>query len=319
MRTLKSLMTGRIGAWLVALLAHACASQVWADQVLEIRNVREIEELFVRMKYTPKDWDAGVRTVPRIYLAEIPHSWREKRAKEVTVREKKGLFFRLLAPVVLYVNERILENRVRAEALGKQLSQGRTLAAKDAAWLRDLAVRYRVPGVGAGSLDAAQVAELLRRVDAVPPSLALAQGASESGWGTSRFAEEGNSLFGQWSWSGGITPAEQRVAAHGDHRIAAFESTGLSVASYALNLNTHASYREFRVRREELRRKGRPVRGADLVDTMIRYSERGPAYVNELRALMRQNKLEIADEARLMEMEIIRLEPKAPVTGEKGR
>src|SRR5204863_6383722 len=86
-----------------------------------------------------------------------------------------------------------------------------------------------------------------------PPSLALAQGASESGWGTSRFANEGNSLFGQWSWSGGIKPSEQRTAAHGDHRIAAFESTGMSVASYALNLNTHATYRDFRVKREEMR------------------------------------------------------------------
>jgi Bax protein len=291
-----------VRAWLAAALALACLPALGAEQVLEIRSARELEALFVRLNYTPKDWQAGVRTVPRIYLAEIPRSWREKSSKEISVEEKKRLFFRLLAPVVLYVNERILEERVRVEALSRQTAQGRPLSPSDQAWLRELAAHYQVTPD--------RTDELLRRVDLVPPSLALAQGASESGWGTSRFANEGNSLFGQWSWSGGIKPSEQRTAAHGDHRIAAFESTGMSVASYALNLNTHASYRDLRARREDLRRQGRPLRGQDLVDTMIHYSERGQAYVNELKALMRQNKLEVADEATLRKMEIIRIVPK---------
>ena len=286
-------------AWLAAIVVLAVLPLARAEEVIEVRSARDLEALFVRLKYTPKDWEMGVRTVPRIYLAEIPTTWRAKESKEITVAEKKLLFFRLLAPVVLYVNERILEERVRAEALSRQ----QTLSPADQAWLRELAGHYQVP-VG-------DTAELLRRVDLIPLSLALAQGASESGWGTSRFADEGNSLFGQWSWSGGIKPAEQRTAAHGDHRIAAFESTGMSVASYALNLNTHATYHDFRVRREDLRRKGQPIRGDDLVDTMIRYSERGQSYVNELRALMRQNRLDVADEAKLMQMEIIRVVPKS--------
>lgn len=302
-------MTGRIRTWLAVAITLASAPVAQAEQVLEIRNAREIEELFVRLKYTPAEWQAGVRTVPRIYLSHIPTSWSEKGSKEITVAEKKRLFFRLMAPIVLYVNERILENRVHADAVAQSLAQRREVPAKELAWLRELAVSYQVPGVGAGPLDAAQLTELLRRVDAIPLSLALAQSASESGWGTSRFANEGNSLFGQWS-STGIKPDAQRAAEHGDYRIAAFESTGMSVWSYALNLNTHASYREFRARREESRRHGQPLRGVDLVDTMIHYSERGQAYVNELKALMRQNKLESADEARLMDMEIIRIVPK---------
>lgn len=291
-------MCHSVRAWL-AVLALAFLPAAHAEQTIEISSARDLEALFVRLKYTPKDWETGVRTVPRIYLAEIPTTWRAKESKEITVAEKKLLFFRLLAPVVLYVNERILEERVRAEALSRQ----QILSPADQAWLRELAGHYQVP-VG-------DTAELLRRVDLIPLSLALAQGASESGWGTSRFADEGNSLFGQWSWSGGIKPAEQRTAAHGDHRIAAFDSTGMSVASYALNLNTHATYHDFRVRREDLRRKGQPIRGDDLVDTMIRYSERGQSYVNELRALMRQNRLDVADEAKLMQMEIIRVVPKS--------
>ena len=292
-------MRHSVRAWFAAVLISACLPLARAEQTLEIRSARDLEALFVRLKYTPKDWDAGVRTVPRIYLAEIPTTWRAKESKEITVPEKKLLFFRLLAPVVLYVNERILEDRVRVEALSRK----QMLSPADLAWLRELAGHYQV--------SAGDTAELLRRVDLIPLSLALAQGASESGWGTSRFADEGNSLFGQWSWSGGIKPTEQRTAAHGDHRIAAFESTGMSVASYALNLNTHSAYRGFRVKREDLRRRGQPIRGQDVVDTMVVYSERGQTYVNELKALMRQNRLDVADEARLTEMDIIRIVPKS--------
>ena len=289
-------------ACLAAVLGLASLASESAEQIYEIRNARDLEELFVRMNYTPKDWHAGVRTVPRIYLAEIPSSWRQKTSKEFSVQEKKLLFFRLLAPVVLYVNERILEERVRVEALSRQTAQGQALSPSDQKWLGELAAHYQVPP--------SRIDELLRRVDLIPPSLALAQGASESGWGTSRFADEGHSLFGQWSMSGGIKPAEQRTATHGDYRIAAFESTGMSVASYALSLNTHSAYREFRAKREELRSKGQPINGAQLVDTMIRYSERGQTYVNELKALMRQNQLDVADEAQLRKMDIIRIVPK---------
>ena len=292
-------MRHSVRVWFAAVLISACLPLARAEQTLEIRSARDLEALFVRLKYTPKDWEVGVRTVPRIYLAEIPTTWRARESKEITVPEKKLLFFRLLAPVVLYVNERILEERVRVEALSRK----QTLSPADQAWLRELSGHYQV--------SAGDTAELLRRVDLIPPSLALAQGASESGWGTSRFADEGNSLFGQWSWSGGIKPTEQRTAAHGDHRIAAFESTGMSVASYALNLNTHNAYRDFRVKREDLRRRGQPIRGQDVVDTMVVYSERGQTYVNELKALMRQNRLDVADEARLTEMEIIRIVPKS--------
>ena len=101
----------RIRAWLAAALILVCAPGAQADQVLEIRNAREIEQLFVRLKYTPAEWQGGVRAVPRIYLADVPTSWREKGSKEIAVAEKKSLFFRLVAPVVLYVNERLLQDR----------------------------------------------------------------------------------------------------------------------------------------------------------------------------------------------------------------
>ena len=144
-----------------------------------------------------------------------------------------------------------------------------------------------------------QLAELRKRVDIVPLSLALSQTAEESGWGTSRFAVEGNALFGQWTWGGGMKPKEQRTRTRGDHGVAAFESPLESVTSYMLNLNTHHTYESLRDRRAELRANNQPVTGNELAGTLTRYSERGGAYVDTLRSIMRVNNLAPADGAYL--------------------
>ena len=298
--------------WIASILLLIITATTYAQEstiTLEIHSVKELNALFKRYHYTPDDWRAGIREVPRIYLAEVPGSWRKKTSKQISVIEKKRLFFRLLAPIVLYINERILAVRSKVESLALQYDQGKTITESNIAWLRDLGNEYSVPASAQPVLEREFFTELLRRIDIIPPSLALAQGAIESGWGTSRFADEGNSLFGQWSWSGGMVPAEQRGAEHGDHRIAAFESTGLSVWSYTKNLNTHRAYDQFRRKREELRRQGAVIRGKNLVQTMTAYSERGQAYVEELKTIMRQNKLDPADDAYLAKMEIIRIVP----------
>jgi uncharacterized FlgJ-related protein len=273
------------------------------------RSIHDIETLFATYHYTAREWHAGMHSVPRIYLDDVPTSWRETHAKRIPTHEKKTLFFRVLAPIVLYVDERILEDRAQVEDLRDRLAAGEELDAEDRDWLRDLAFDYEVPGAGSRPVDSALVAELLRRVDVIPPSLALAQGAIESGWGTSRFADVGNSLFGQWCWSGGIEPEEQRTDTHGNHRIAAFKTTTLSAAGYAHNINTHDAYADFRQQRAALRQHGSLPRGRDLVPTMVRYSERGDVYVHELQTIMRQNRLDAVDDAMLLEMHVIRLEP----------
>lgn len=293
----------------LALAVGAPAAR--AAEKVEIADAKELLAFFEKLGYTPQAWQSGIREVPRVYLADIPTRWREKGSKELPVADKKRIFFRIIAPIVLRVNELILEDRTRAEPIARQLAAGLPVLPEDDTWIRTLATRYGVIGFADDDLGAEKLEELLRRVDIVPPSLALAQAASESGWGTSRFADEGNSLFGQWSWSEGIKPAGQRTDEHGDHRIAAFDSTGGSVAAYVRNLNTHRTYQEFRRKREDLRRRHLPVRGSDLVDTVIGYSERGQVYVDELKALMRQNRLDATDDATLRKMEIIQLVPKA--------
>ena len=147
------------------------------------------------------------------------------------------------------------------------------------------------------------------RVDVVPPSLSVAQAASESGWGTSRFAAEGNSLFGQWTWGKGLKPAEQRTSKLGDYRVAAFDSTAQAAYSYALNLNTAPAYRDLRLKRVALRRQNLRISGTVLADTLRNYSERGQAYVDDLKALIRENRLDDADDAYLRHMAVIHIVP----------
>jgi Bax protein len=142
--------------------------------------------------------------------------------------------------------------------------------------------------------------------------LALAQAASESGWGTSRFASAGNALFGQWTWGKGLKPTEQRTSEFGDQRVAAFDSIVLAAYSYALNLNTGRAYHDFRLKRADLRRQKQRISGTILAETLLRYSERGQAYVNDLEALIRQNQFDAVDDAYLRRMAVIHIVPADP-------
>ena len=145
------------------------------------------------------------------------------------VVDKKRAFFRLLGPLVLHANELIQADRQQLESIIKTLRSGESISPREETFIRETAVAYKV---GEGDIDISDQAlqdELIRRVDTLPPSLVLAQGAEESGWGTSRFAIEGNALFGMWTWGEeGITPQQQR-SEHGDHKIASYKTPMESV------------------------------------------------------------------------------------------
>ena len=300
-------------ALMAALLAAPLFAQVTpTDEKVACRNYTDVLTLFDRLDYTQKAWTAGIREIPRVYLADVPDTWRERSAKELSVADKKKLFFRLIAPIVLRINELILQDRVRAKELTERLAQGQSVSAADQTWLSELAIEYKVLGSRNEQLTTNDFAELLLRVDVVPPSLSLAQAASESGWGTSRFAAEGNALFGQWTWGKGLKPTEQRTSALGDYRVAAFDSTAQAVYSYALDLNTGRAYRDLRTERADLRRQGLRISGIVLAQTLVKYSERGRAYVDDLKALIRQNRLDDADSASLRRMAVIHIVPAAP-------
>lgn len=229
--------------------------------------------------------DAGV---PRLNLVSMPTDLKAIRETS----ERKAVFFKSVLPLVLQVNEQIVEDRVRLWDLHAQLKTGVRLGALDRLWLAVMAERY---GTKRGDIQA-----VLDRHDVVPPSLALAQAATESAWGTSRFVREGNAMFGEWTFTDkdkGIVP-NARITGK-SHRVRAFDSLYESVLSYVTNLNKHRAYKEYRTMRSEMRLKGQPVDGMVLAGALHRYSERGASYVSELRSIISGNDLDLLDTAQL--------------------
>lgn len=267
----------------------------------EFDSAEQLEELAESLNYTPEAWQAGIREVPRFYITNVPPRWADSKSKEISVLAKKRAFFRLLGPLILHANERIRADRLHLEAIFESMRAGDPPGPSEASFIRETAVAYRLAESpkDVDLNDDKFREELMKRVDTLPPSLVLAQAAEESGWGTSRFAVEGNALFGMWTWGDeGITPRQQR-SEHGDHKIASYETPMESVMAYMRNLNTHPSYEALRARRAELRRSGDKVSGWELARTLTRYSERGQAYVDTLHTLMKTNMLLPTDDAYL--------------------
>ncbi|PHS79255.1 MAG: hypothetical protein COB59_02755 [Rhodospirillaceae bacterium] len=244
-------------------------------------------KLYASLNYDLDAVREGRGDVPRITLASLPSDlWRERETSK-----RKALFLKSVLPLVLQVNEQITQDRKRLKNLATAQKQG-PLQALDRLWLAVMAERY---GTKRGDINA-----VLNRHDVVPPSLALAQAATESAWGSSRFVREGNAMFGQWTFSPqhpGIVPAGRDEGK--THRIRAFASLYDSLDSYVTNLNKHRAYKEFREMRSAMRRQGQPLDGLRLAGTLHRYSERGADYVNELRAIIFSNDLRLVDGARL--------------------
>jgi uncharacterized FlgJ-related protein len=294
---------------LAAVAAVAAAGDPPDGETFDFTSYVEVETLFETYHYTPESWTAGDRSVPRLYLTTIPARWRDRVSREVSTLTKKRIFFRTLAPLVLRANELVLADRTRVEGIRSGMAQGKTPSAEDQAWLTGLLGAYGVADDGGGAPGSDSIEALLVRVDIVPVSLALAQAANESGWGTSRFAAEGNSLFGQWTWGGkGITPKEQR-SGMGDYKVAAFDSPLAAVEGYLLNLNSTGAYADLRTERARMRAAGESITGTALARTLVHYSERGEAYVDDLESIIRVNGLAPADSTYLDDMKPIYLVP----------
>ena len=230
---------------------------------------------------------SGGATVPRVFHASLPSDLGAIRS----VSHRKKAFIRTILPIVLRVNEHIEKERHRLLRVERKLAGGIALGSADQSWLLRTAQRYRVaPDNFAG---------LRLRLDIIPPSLAIAQAAIESGWGTSRFAREGNALFGQWTWSktGGLVPLKRPNGK--TYAIKAYSNIQDSVFDYVHNLNTHRAYRALRIARARLRTAGKYPDGPSLAPTLERYSIQGKAYVRIVRTIIHENSLSHFDRAKL--------------------
>lgn len=276
-----------------ALGMHDTRRKAPAPQGVQVKqrlDVHRVSRIYQELDYALDNVRTGTPEVPRVFLSSVPSGL--KSVPDVETR--KSVFLRTMLPLILKVNEDLAGKRARLEAIAAR--QGRALDPADARWLADTAAAYKVdPAQPTGKL----VKKLLMRVDIVPPSLALAQAAEESGWGTSRFARQGNALFGQWTTGreNGLVPQDRPEGA--THVVKSFDRLVDAVAAYAHNLNTHAAYAEFRAQRAQQRRLGRTPNGYSLARTLTAYSERGQDYVDSLQLIMRANELAALDQAKL--------------------
>ena len=224
------------------------------------------------------DYDLGqVRSeklVKPIYFTQFPKDLDGLKNTQL----KKETFIKIVLPLVVAENEKIFADRKKLIIL----SDKKFTTDPEKQWIRQKLLEYKVKK---GDLK-----ELLVRMDIIPASIALAQAAKESGWGTSRFALEGNAIFGQWTWSGqGIAPLDR--ASNKNHKILKFPILRASVKAYKNNLNTHKSYSKFREKRSQLRAKNKKISGLELTETLNNYAQTGSEYTKILNQIIRQNRL----------------------------
>lgn len=238
-------------------------------------------------------------------FAEANYTWPAQQVPPITVQAfpadmaeldsdvRKSVFFRTVLPMVLAENERISNQRQQLfQALGEGLPEQRRINI-----ISELANEYNVDGE---PLDPMTWQALKKRVNTVPVALALAQGAKESGWGTSRFAREANNLFGEWTWKERLGIVPKQRAEDATHYVRVFDNLRHSVRSYLNNLNSHDAYARFRTLRARLSGSGQPMSVRLMTAGLENYSERGWAYVEEVRSMIRNERLnEVAANAEL--------------------
>lgn len=256
--------------------------RVSSDQRLLVQTPEHLALAFEEAGYDLKAIRSGNETVPHLLLREWPDGFEAMKKTE----RKKTLFIQTLLPLILHVNQSIAAQRAALRGIIRRKQAGRPPSHRELAWIDSLAMLYRTTPD--------KTAILFRRIAPVPPSLAIAQAAAETGWGTSRFARQGNALFGQWTFDKdeGLKPKD--AAPDARHAVKQYDRLLESAWDYARNLNTNRAYRLLRLSRA----KG-VTGGAALAGHLIKYSERGPAYVRLLRRIIAQNKLGPFDKAKL--------------------
>ena len=241
-----------------------------------------IQQLFKETNYNLKDV-RKTKLVKPVKLSLLPNEMK----KIENTKKRKNLFIQIILPLIIEENNRIkLDRKKLFTILNKNHNSN-----SENKWLNQ---KFKQYGVVNKDLSTLKV-----RMDTIPVSLAIAQAAKETGWGTSRFALEGNALFGQWTWSGeGIKPADADNNA--THKVMKFKILKSSIRAYQRNLNTHSGYKEFRMARAELRDNGRNLDGIILATYLDKYAETGKEYVKIIKQIIKQNNLTDFDDVKLL-------------------
>jgi Bax protein len=255
--------------------------EVMPDNTISL-NAQTTLNLFQDLNYDLKSIRNGQKVKP-IYLTKLPKDLKTLG----DTKTKRELFIKILLPLVLDENEKIVQDRKKLfKILRKNFN-----TAGERVWLKRRFKEYKI--------EDQDLTELKVRMDIIPVSIAIAQAANESGWGTSRFALEGNALFGQWTWSKkGISPKNKDP--NQSHKILQFQILKASVRAYKNNLNTHNAYQEFREARAKMREKDNAIDGLGLVKYLKNYAAIGEKYVVILADIIKNNSLTDFDKANLL-------------------
>ncbi len=245
-------------------------------------NASTIKQLFEDTNYSLNDVRKK-KLVKPVALTLLPAEIKMIESS----KQRKEFFIQIILPLVLQENNNIRLDRKRLFSIINK-SNNSSLEKK---WLDK---KYKQYGVSSKDLSILKI-----RMDEIPVSLAIAQAAKETGWGTSRFAQEGNALFGQWTWSGeGLKPKD--ADKNEGHKVMKFNVLQASVRAYQRNLNTHSSYKNLRKARAELRDRGKALDSLILVKYLNEYAETGQKYVDVLTQIIKQNNLKDFDDAKLL-------------------
>ena len=245
-------------------------------------NASTIKQLFEDTDYTLNDV-RETKLVKPVALTLLPN---EIKMIENT-KKRKEFFIQIVLPLILKENSNIKIDRKRLFTIINKSNNTKV----EKKWLDK---KYKQYGIPTKDLSILKI-----RMDEIPVSLAIAQAAKETGWGTSRFAQEGNALFGQWTWSGeGLKPKEAEK--NEGHKVMKFNVLQASVRAYQRNLNTHSTYEDFRLARAELRDQEKDLDSLILARYLKEYAETGNQYVEVLQKIIKQNNLKDFDDAKLL-------------------
>ncbi len=252
----------------------------------EINLVRyttsEIDSLFKEVNYNLKDV-RDTKLIKPVDIGLLPNEIKNIGNTE----KRKDMFIKIVLPLIVKENNKVRIDRKRLFNILNKNSNTDI----EKKWLEK---KYKQYGVRHNDLSTLKV-----RMDEIPVSLAIAQAAKETGWGTSRFALKGNALFGQWTWSGeGLKPKNADEGK--DHKVMKFHSLQLSVRAYLRNLNTHSTYKNLRKARTKLRNLNKPLDSIVLSQHLDKYAETGNQYIEVLQKIIVQNSLKDFDETRLL-------------------
>jgi|TARA_B100000902_G_scaffold399161_1_gene468722 Bax protein len=264
------------------------------DLLSDILRLNDLETDTVRLSASTiqqlfKDTNYNLADIRKNKLVRpVALTWLPKEIRMIeSTKKRKDLFIQIVLPLILQENNNIKLDRLKLFSIIKKSNN----SALEKKWLSK---KYKQYGVVSKDITTLKI-----RMDEVPTSLAIAQAAKETGWGTSRFALDGNALFGQWTWSGeGLKPKESEKSK--GHKVMKFNVLQASVRAYQRNLNTHKSYQEFRKARAELREKNIPLDSILLSEYLDKYAETGKQYVDILQQIIKQNNLKDFDDAKLL-------------------